>query len=82
MKARLEFNLSDEDDKENYRIMRQSVDMYCSLIEFSDVLRKIRKYGTLEDFPEHKMTKEDVEFTEKLETMFWKILNERNVKID
>lgn len=70
MRAKLIFNLDEEEDIAAYERCNRSLDMSLALWDFSQKLRSISKYGTGE---------EDIESISK---DFYDILEEHNINLE
>ena len=70
MKAKLIFNLDEEEDIAAYERCNRSLDMSLALWDFSNKLRSISKYGSGE---------EDIESISK---DFYDILEEHNINLE
>ena len=70
MKAKIEFDLSDEDDKYRHDRMLKAVDMHLALIDIADFIRSKVKY-----------TEEESISLDELNGMFWHILSDRGIDL-
>lgn len=73
MKATLEFNLP-EDDFE-YKLCNQSSDMWSALMEFKDYMRDELKYND-------NLIQSEFERLEVVQTKFFEIIYNNNIKLD
>jgi hypothetical protein len=73
MKATLTFNLDDEDDSMAFSRCTQSLQLTLALLEMSNHLRSVTKYGEDE---------KEVEAYEKVSERFYEILAEQGINID
>lgn len=69
MKATLEFNLDDPDDRKRHMRSITADDLYAAMADFAEALRKVRKYS--ED--------PDATWAEKWEILFNETLAEHNI---
>ena len=76
MKAIIEFDLDDIDDKDSHQTMMQAQDMKLCLWDISQEFRKICKY-TPDD-----MTEAELKGWEDAREMFLNMLGEYNIQID
>ena len=93
-KAILEYDLSDPDDANDYRIVSQADAMHSALWEFDQLLRKLHKYGAQEldvTWPEDgestmsqkeilESLKEDIAYT--IREKLWEVLNASGVTLE
>ena len=73
MKAKLTFNLEDEDDSLAFSRCAKSLEMALALWEMSNHLRSVTKYSEDE---------KEVEAYEKVSERFYEILAEQGINID
>ncbi len=74
MKAILKFDLTDQDDMNDYLIYSQAKKQYFFINEFSDYLRSLCKYGQL---PEKRL-----ELVEEIRKHFHEIMESNDVDIN
>lgn len=78
-KAILEFDLSEQEGKEDFNHAIKAVDYHLALWDFSnDILRQARKYGTLDG---KALTKTEIALMEKVSELFYAMLNDRDIQL-
>lgn len=78
-KGILEFDLTDPESKEDFDLAVHAADYKLALWDFSqDVLRKMTKYGVLDD---QELSESDRELAQKIADKFYEILNDRDLKL-
>lgn len=76
MKAILEFNLDEPDDKEAHMRAVKSLNIMLALWEYEKYLRGQLKYN------EEGLTSEQYDVLDKARSKFYEILNENNISFD
>jgi len=76
MKATIEFNLHDPEDKREHQRMLKSMDMHLALWDISQELRSKVKYAS------DSMSKDEYEAWEQAQEMFYRIINEYTIDLD
>lgn len=74
-KAILEYNLPE--DQEDFKIAQEGIKRYCAMDDIHNrIFRSGRKYGHI---GEKKLTEEQVDFLEEIETIYQAILAEHDL---
>ena len=76
MKATIEFDLHDPEDKREHQRMLKSMDMHLALWDISKELRSKVKYAS------DSMSKDEYEAWEQAQEMFYRIINEYTIDLD
>ena len=76
MKATIEFDLHDPEDKREHQRMLKSVDMHLALWDISQELRSKVKYAS------DSMSKDEYEAWEQAQEMFYRIINEYTIDLE
>ena len=76
MKATIEFDLHDPEDKREHQRMLKSMDMHLALWNISQELRSKVKYAS------DSMSKDEYEAWEQAQEMFYRIINEYTIDLE
>ncbi len=76
MKATIEFDLHDPEDKREHQRMLKSMDMHLALWDISQELRSKVKYAS------DSMSKDEYEAWEQAQEMFYRIINEYTIDLE
>lgn len=76
MKAILEFNLDEPEDKKNLDRARKSLDLCLALLDIDNMLRTLVKY------PEDTVTEHDLEVIQKIRGDINEIIRDHGINLD
>lgn len=76
MKATIEFDLHDPEDKREHQRMLKGMDMHLALWDISQELRSKVKYAS------DSMSKDEYEAWEQAQEMFYRIINEYTIDLE